>query len=198
VENRCRFPLEVVKAVTSAIGAERVGIRLSPYNYFQDTRDSNPNAHWAYLCNQIAELPTENRVSYVHMVEPRFDEVLDEAGKMDALAEYSKDAAEGVEAEVTAKSGVNSLVPFQRILAKGGVKFLAAGNFNRDNAEGKVASNDADAVVMGRWFIANPDLPKRLAEGLPLNAYDRTTFYGADPPTKGYTDYAFYEDKVAA
>jgi 2,4-dienoyl-CoA reductase-like NADH-dependent reductase (Old Yellow Enzyme family) len=108
VENRCRFSLEVVKAVTAAVGADRVGIRLSPYDYFQDTRDSNPNAHWAYLCKQIAELPTENRVSYVHMVEPRFDDVLDEQGKMDALATYSKDAAEGVEAEVTTKSEVNS------------------------------------------------------------------------------------------
>lgn len=196
VENRCRFPLEVVQAVTTAVGADKVGIRLSPYNYFQDTRDSNPNAHWAYLCNQLATLPAENRVSYVHMVEPRFDEVLDEQKKMDALATYSKNAAEGVEAEVTAKGGVNSLIPFQRILAKGGVKFLSAGAFNRDNAEAKVASGDADAIVMGRWFISNPDLPKRLAEGLPLNAYDRSTFYGGN--AKGYTDYPFFEEKSSA
>ncbi len=84
-------------------------------------------------------------------------------------------------------------MPFQRILAKGGVKFLAAGNFNRDNSEAKIARGDADAIVMGRSFIANPDLPKRLAEGLPLNAYDRTTFYGGN--AKGYTDYPFFEEK---
>ena len=137
-------------------------------------------------------------MAYVHMVEPRFDEVLDEQEKMDALASYSKSSAKSVEIEITAGTGVNSLVPFRRILAKGGVKFLAAGNFNRDNAEPKVAAGDADAIVMGRWFIANPDLPKRLAEGLPLNSYDRSTFYGADPPNKGYTDYTFYETKVAA
>jgi 2,4-dienoyl-CoA reductase-like NADH-dependent reductase (Old Yellow Enzyme family) len=183
--------------VTSAIGADRVGIRLSPYNYYQDTRDSNPNFHWAYLCKQIAELPVENRLSYVHMIEPRFDEELDEQGKMDALAAYSKLAVEGVSEDITARAGVNSLVPFRRILATGGVKFLVAGNFNRDNAQAKLDADDADAVVMGRWFIANPDLPKRLAEGLPLNAYDRSSFYGADPPTKGYTDYPFYEVKVA-
>lgn len=198
IENRCRFPLEVIKAVTSAVGADKVGIRLSPYNYFQDTKDSNPNAHWAYLCNELATMPAENRVAYVHMVEPRFDEVLDEKAKLDALSAYSKNPAEGVEAEVTAKAGVNSLVPFQRILAKGGVKFLAAGNFDRDNVEAKIVSGDADAIVMGRHFIANPDLVERLKEGLPLNKYDRTTFYGADPPTKGYTDYPFYEPKVAA
>ncbi|KAG4440068.1 hypothetical protein IFR05_004461 [Cadophora sp. M221] len=196
VENRCRFPLEVIQAVTSAIGADKVGIRLSPYNYYQDTKDSDPNIHWAYLCSQIALLPAENRVSYVHMVEPRFDENLDEAGKMEALAAYSKTS---VDETITAKAGVNSLVPFQRILAKAGIKFFAAGNFNRDNAEPKVAAGDADVIVMGRWFIANPDLPKRLREGLPLTQYDRSSFYGADPPTKGYTDYPFYEEsKLAA
>jgi 2,4-dienoyl-CoA reductase-like NADH-dependent reductase (Old Yellow Enzyme family) len=130
------------------------------------------------------------------MVEPRFDEELDEQGKMAALAAYSKTAIKGV--EIPKGSSVNSLVPFKKILEEGGVKFLACGNFNRDNAEQKVESGDADAVVMGRWFIANPDLPRRLKEGLPLTKYDRSTFYGADPPTKGYTDYAFYDGEASA
>ncbi|KAI9739661.1 MAG: hypothetical protein M1834_006379 [Cirrosporium novae-zelandiae] len=196
IENRCRFPLEVVCAVTDAIGAERVGIRLSPYNYFQDTKDSNPNVHWAYLCEQLAALPSQNRLSYIHMVEPRFDEVLDEKAKMDALSAYTN-LTNGVEAEATVKSAVNSLVPFRKILAKGNIKFLAAGNFNRDNAVPKLEQEDADAIVFGRWFIANPDLPRRLEEGLPLNNYDRSTFYGADPPEKGYTDYPFYSSGLA-
>ncbi|KAG9239303.1 12-oxophytodienoate reductase 1 [Amylocarpus encephaloides] len=188
VENRCRFPLEVIKAVTDVVGADRVGMRLSPYNYFQDTRDSDPNTHWAYLCEQIAVLPKENRLAYVHMVEPRFDEVLDEQAKLDALTSKTQ-------------SKVQSLVPFQQTLKKGGVKFIAAGNYNRDNASPKVEAGDVDAVVFGRWFIANPDLPTRLAKGLPLNPYDRDSFYGADPPSKGYVDYPFYEAttlKVAA
>jgi 2,4-dienoyl-CoA reductase-like NADH-dependent reductase (Old Yellow Enzyme family) len=67
VENRCRFVLEVLTAVCNAIGAEKVGIRLSPYNYFQDTRDSSPNEHWSYLCKRIADLPKAQRPAYVHM-----------------------------------------------------------------------------------------------------------------------------------
>ncbi|KAF2806743.1 FMN-linked oxidoreductase [Mytilinidion resinicola] len=189
VENRCRFPLEVIAAVSEAIGGDRTGIRLSPYNYFQDTKDSNPNEHWKYLCEQIAALPENQRPAYVHMVEPRFDEVLDEQAKMDALASYSS-AAEGVEAEATVKTK-NSLIPFRRILAKAGIKFLAAGGFNRDNAAPALEADSADAIIFGRWFIANPDLPKRLREGLPLNAYDRTTFYGGD--ATGYIDYPFFE-----
>ncbi|EXJ81513.1 hypothetical protein A1O1_07577 [Capronia coronata CBS 617.96] len=190
VENRCRFPLEVIKAVTLAIGADRVGIRLSPYNYYQDTRDSNPNEHWAYLCQQIADLPEVNRLTYVHMVEPRFDEILDESAKLTALVDTTSKA--------TAKDAKPSLVPFQKILQKGGVKFITAGNFNATNALPKLEAQEADAIMFGRWFIANPDLPRRLAEGLPLNPYDRSTFYGADPPYKGYTDYPFFEDGVAA
>lgn len=67
IANRCRFPLEVIRAVCDAVGSDKVGIRLSPFNYYQDTRDSNPNAHWAYLCTQIAGLPEDQRPAYVHM-----------------------------------------------------------------------------------------------------------------------------------
>ena len=175
VENRCRFPLEVIAAVTAAIGAEKVGMRLSPYNYFQDTRDSQPNENWAYLCEQIAALPAHQRLAYVHMIEPRFDEVLDEQAKLGALP------------------GKNSLLPFRRILENAGIKFLSAGAFTRDNAAPKVDAGDTDAVVFGRWFIANPDLPERLQKGLSLNEYDRSTFYGAEPAAKGYVDYPFFE-----
>ncbi|KAH7020696.1 uncharacterized protein B0I36DRAFT_252219 [Microdochium trichocladiopsis] len=178
VENRCRFPLEVIRAVTEAIGADRVGIRLSPYNYFQDTRDSDPNTHWAYLCQKIAELPAKSRPAYVHMVEPRFDEVLSEEQKLASLS--------STRVEIK-----NSLTPFRNILKAGGVAFLAAGNFGRDNAVAKLEGDcrAADAIVFGRHFIANPDFVARLENGWPLNKYDRSTFYGASPPEKGYTDY---------
>jgi 2,4-dienoyl-CoA reductase-like NADH-dependent reductase (Old Yellow Enzyme family) len=34
-----------------------------------------------------------------------------------------------------------------------------------------------DLVAVGRWWIANPDLPKRWVLNAPLNKYDRSTFY---------------------
>ena len=46
-------------------------------------------------------------------------------------------------------------------------------------------------IQFRRQFIANPDLPKRIELGLPLNRYDRSTFYGFD--ARGYTDYPTYE-----
>jgi 2,4-dienoyl-CoA reductase-like NADH-dependent reductase (Old Yellow Enzyme family) len=175
IEKRSRVVLEVIQAVTEAIGADHVGIRLSPYNYFQDTRDSNPSGNWQTLCSLIAGLPAQSQPSYVHMIEPRFDEVLDEASKIDSLA-----------------SEKPSLDVFRPILKKAGISFMANGNFNPENAGEKVASDGADTVAFGRYFISNPDLPRRLKERLPLTPYDRSTFYGADPAEKGYTDYPFY------
>lgn len=177
IENRCRIVLEVIKEVTAAIGADRVGIRLSPYNYFQDTRDSSPNAHWLALCSSIASLPDGSKPIYVHMVEPRFDEVLDEEAKLNSLP-----------------SEKPSLDVFRPTLKKGGIAFMVNGNFNETNSGTKLLDDGADAVAFGRYFISNPDLPRRLKEGLPLNKYDRATFYGASPPEKGYTDYPSFSE----
>lgn len=70
--------------------------------------------------------------------------------------------------------------------AFGGV-FIANEGHTGGSAAALVASGDADAVAFGKAFIANPDLPARLAAGAPLNPPDPTTFYGQGPV--GYTDY---------
>jgi NADH:flavin oxidoreductase / NADH oxidase family len=58
------------------------------------------------------------------------------------------------------------------------------GGFEPETAELAVRDGDADWVAFGRQFVANPDLPKRIRLGLPLNAYDRDTFYTFD--SRGY------------
>ena len=42
-------------------------------------------------------------------------------------------------------------------------------------------------MAFGKLFIANPDLPARIQQGGPYNAWDESTFYSPGP--KGYTDY---------
>jgi hypothetical protein len=49
----CRFALEVVKAVAAEIGAERTGIRLSPFGGFQNAIDSHPYALTTYLLEEL-------------------------------------------------------------------------------------------------------------------------------------------------
>ncbi|MNN67481.1 N-ethylmaleimide reductase [compost metagenome] len=45
----------------------------------------------------------------------------------------------------------------------------------------------ADLVAFGRPFVANPDLPRRLRDGLPLAQLDAPSLFGGD--AHGYTDY---------
>jgi 12-oxophytodienoic acid reductase len=53
VENRCQFALEVVEAVVNKIGADKVGIRLSPFIDYMESRDSNPKALGLYMAESL-------------------------------------------------------------------------------------------------------------------------------------------------
>ena len=64
---------------------------------------------------------------------------------------------------------------------------VGAGGYDRDKAARLIGEGLVDAAAFGRTFIANPDLPRRLAEDLPLNPQRPDTFYGGD--ATGYTDY---------
>jgi 2,4-dienoyl-CoA reductase-like NADH-dependent reductase (Old Yellow Enzyme family) len=70
--------------------------------------------------------------------------------------------------------------------AFGGV-LIANQQLDVPTAERLIESGEADAAAWGKLFIANPDLPARLAAGSPLNEPHAETFYGSGPG--GYTDY---------
>jgi len=63
-------------------------------------------------------------------------------------------------------------------------------------AQDRVAAGDADAVSIGRLFIANPDLVRRLSHGSPLNEGDASTYYSGG--ARGYVDYPTLEETLAA
>lgn len=52
-DNRCRFMLEVVDAVGAAIGFDRVGLRISPLNTYNDSSDTNAKALTQHLCKEL-------------------------------------------------------------------------------------------------------------------------------------------------
>jgi N-ethylmaleimide reductase len=66
IENRAKFLLEVVAAVASVWGADRVGIKLSPSNTFYGMYDSNPKATFSYVLNALNRF----NLAYVHLMEP--------------------------------------------------------------------------------------------------------------------------------
>jgi N-ethylmaleimide reductase len=166
-ENRARLLLEVAKTLTEVWGADRVGVRLSPSGTFNGMADSNPRELFRYVAERLDGFG----LAYLHLIEPRVKggETVAEAQAPVAAQELSK-------------------------VFQGPV--IAAGGFNPDTAETSVANGDASLIAFGRHFIANPDLPKRIELGLPLNPYDRSTFYGYD--ARGYTDYPALEDGAYA
>jgi N-ethylmaleimide reductase len=72
--------------------------------------------------------------------------------------------------------------------------YIVNGGYDAARGELAVSSNHADAVTYGRLFLANPDLPKRLRHGGPLNAPDPKSFYGGTE--LGYVDYPNWVEDV--
>src|SRR5689334_21057158 len=169
IENRTRFLMEVTKAVVDVWGANRVGIRLSPYGIANGSGEPDPMPLYKHVVEQLNPLG----LAYVHFIEPRSSG----AGR----------------AEVNWQ-GVPSAMVLFRPLVKG--VLITAGGFTGEAAEAAIAQGHADAIAFGRIFISNPDLPLRLRNGYPLTPYDRKTFYGGD--VVGYTDYPFYDAMAPA
>jgi N-ethylmaleimide reductase len=163
IENRCRFMLEILEALVSVWGGDRVAVRIGPSGKFNGMSDSNPGALFDYLTEQLNQFG----LAYLHILEPRVK------GNTVITEGQAPIAAERL-----------------RKIFKG--KIIAAGGFEPDSAEAIVEKGDADLVAFGRHFVANPDLPMRIQSGLPLNPYDRNTFYTFD--AHGYTDYPFYSE----
>jgi N-ethylmaleimide reductase len=115
----------------------------------------------------VAEMLAERNVAFLHLSEP--DWVGGDA-LTDGYRERLREAFPGV--------------------------IVAAGSYSSEKAERVLSEGWVDAVAFGRMFIANPDLPRRLRDGLPLNDPDKSTFYGGD--RAGYTDYPSYSPESAA
>jgi N-ethylmaleimide reductase len=151
VENRSRFLFEILTALISVWGEERVALRLGPNGTWNGMSDSNPGALFSYLAKRL----NDYGLAYLHIIEPRI-------GGSELIHE-----------------GQGAVASKQLRQIFGG-KLIAAGGFEPASAEEIVAAGTVDAVAFGRYFVSNPDLPLRIRESLPLSAYDRETFYTFD------------------
>ncbi|MFK7959630.1 MAG: alkene reductase [Phycisphaerales bacterium] len=77
------------------------------------------------------------------------------------------------------------IAPIRRAFAGA---YIANGGYDQDLATARLTADHCDAVAFGTLFISNPDLPRRMRLGAPLNAADPSTYYGAGP--EGYADHA--------
>ncbi|XZF14116.1 alkene reductase [Chitinophagaceae bacterium MMS25-I14] len=167
IENRARLMLELTKALISVWGADRVGVRISPSGEWGGISDSNPEATFGYLAKELDKLG----IAYLHVIEPRI-------------------------------KGDSTLHEGQAPVASGTIRknfkgtIIAAGGFDREQAEAIINRGDADIVAFGRYFSSNPDLPERLKYDQPLTPYIRDAFWGGTE--LHYNDFPTYQEETAA
>lgn len=164
VENRSRLLLAVVEAVCAAVGSERVGLRLSPMGKAFGMDDPAPETIFAYLAPELEK----RGLAYLHLVEP---------------AVRGRDIATDVDPDAEALMA--------RIRKDFTGPIILAGGYRKASAEHALLNGRGDLIAFGRAFLANPDLPERLARDAPLNEADPATFYGGG--AHGYTDYPTLE-----
>ena len=169
IANRVRLMVEVTRAVVDAIGGGRVGIRLSPVTPANDIRDSDPQPLFEHLARELAPLG----LAFIHVIEGATGGPREVEGRPFDYAAF--------------KNAYRS--------AGGRGAWMVNNGYDREMAQEALASGRADIVAFGRAFISNPDLVERLRRGAPLNAWDKTTFYGGGE--HGYIDYPALEQVPA-
>lgn len=170
IAHRARLLLEVVDAVAAETGPGRTGIRLSPVTPANDLSDPEPQPLFEYVARGLAR----HDLSYIHIIEGATGGDRDyrqglQAFDYDALRAAYRDAG-------------------------GRGAWMVNNGYDLDLAQQALASGRADLVAFGRPYISNPDLVRRLREGLPLAGADRATFYGGG--AKGYVDYPTVEGSI--
>ena len=154
-EKRTRFAVEVAKAVAEAIGADKVGFRISPANPYNDIAETDTTElerTYTTLVDALAPLG----LAYLHQMEA--------PGIRDLTTRLRKQWP-----------GTYILNPFTGTEPTGPDELRL------------IEDGLADLIAYGALFLANPDLPARLAVGGPFNTPDLTTSFGGDH--RGYTDY---------
>ncbi|MBA1189588.1 alkene reductase [Pseudomonas entomophila] len=159
--NRLRFLQEVTEAVAEVAGRERVGVRFAPL--FDSTDEER-----VYL-GLVEDDPHDTYLEAVKVLERIGIAYL-------SLAEADWDDAPELPDD------------FRRDVRQAfSGCILYAGGYTVERGLRVVEAGWGDLIAFGRPFIANPDLPARIAHQWPLNALDASTMYGGTEV--GYTDY---------
>ncbi|WP_426036687.1 alkene reductase [Brevundimonas sp. DC300-4] len=148
VENRSRFLLEVVAAVVAVWGADRVGVRLSPSNGANGSKDSDPASIFLHAAGALKPFG----LSYLHLIEGEPGTPMDIKFGAPQLAADIRDAFGG--------------------------SLMLNGGLMRETAEKALSEGRADLVSVGVPVLANPDVVERWKRNAPLNTPDKATFYG--------------------
>ncbi|MGF6545788.1 alkene reductase [Paraburkholderia youngii] len=167
IEGRLRFTLEVVDAVSNAIGPNRVGIRLTPYGVigavpmFDDEEET-------YV--ELGKALGQRGIAYFH--------VMDQTGFFNTPTGQKP----------TSNLIKELLLKWRSVASETAI--LLDGGMTKARANELIKSGVIDLAGFGQPYIANPDLVARLRNDWPIEPADRATYYQGG--AKGYVDYRPY------
>lgn len=164
LQNRLRFLRDVVAGVAECIGKENVGVRFAPL--FTTTDEAR---------TYLGLVEDDPHTTYIEAIK-----ILEDVG-IAYLSIAEADWENAPEMPLTFRQAV-------RDTFSGAI--IYAGRYSAESGARLLESGLADLVAFGRPFMANPDLPARIANGWPLNALNPATVYGGG--AEGYTDYPAY------
>jgi N-ethylmaleimide reductase len=168
LENRLRFLREIVAAVADAVGPDRMGVRFTPL--FEST-----DADRVY----IGLVEADPHDTYIEAIK-----VLEAAG-VAYLSIAEADWDDAPDLPITFRQAVRESYSG---------RVIYAGKYTAERGARLIETGLADMIAFGRAFIANPDLPARIANGWPLNTLDAAGLYGG--AEKGFTDYPAYDARL--
>jgi len=168
LKNRLRFLDEIINAVASVVGAQRLGVRFAPL--FESTDEDR-----VYL----GLVEQDPHATYIEAIK-----LLEKAGiAYLSLAEADWDLAP--ELPTTFRQAVRET--FSGMI-------MYSGKYSAKKAIRVLTEGLGDVFGFGRQFIANPDLPDRLRNGWPMNSLELDSLYGGSE--EGYSDYPTYSPQA--
>jgi N-ethylmaleimide reductase len=148
IANKVRFVVEVMRELISAVGGDKVGIKISPFHPYGDMVLEDPVSTYTYLIGELNKL----EFSYV--------ELMRRSPYFPSPSHYPAD---------------DEIELFGRMIHQ---TIIANAGYTRASAEAELDKGIAKLVSFGTLFLANPDLPERFKKDVALNEPDKATMFG--------------------
>ncbi|MFD0764405.1 hypothetical protein ACFQZI_06045 [Mucilaginibacter lutimaris] len=137
-----------MQALISAVGGDKVGIKLSAFHPYGDMVLDDPAATYTYLIEQL------NGLDFAYV------ELMKRSPYFPSPSHYPVD---------------DELEYFGNKIRQ---TVIANAGYDKSNAEAELEKGIAKMVSFGTLFLSNPDLPKRFELNAELNQPDRATMFG--------------------
>ncbi|WP_342332863.1 alkene reductase [Pedobacter sp. FW305-3-2-15-E-R2A2] len=148
IPNKARFVLEVMQQLISAVGGDKVGIKISPFHPYGNMVLDDPAGTYIYLIEAL------NKLNFAYV------ELMKRSPYFPSPSHYPAD---------------DEIELFGNMIQQ---TVIANAGYDKASAEAELKKGIAGLISFGTLFLANPDLPERFEKDSALNEPDRATMFG--------------------